>query len=532
MLVVALQLDQDQPDQDQPDQDQPDQDHAGPSASAASTGSGPDERTDGIGAEVASPLGAARSWERAVAALCAGGLALAASGPISDNSLLTHIATARLQVGGGLPRTNPFLVTSSDFPVPSWWWSAGLGWAERFDGLGAVRFTTVVLAAVLGWLVVRCSRPSGAPLAPAPGLLVQLFPAGLVALMLVPWVNARPNLGGMLLLGAALVIWRERHSPLLMAAVFAVWVNVHGSWLYGAAVLGLLWAAECIDARSWSPQRLRWFAGSLGGVVVGGLFYPQRFRLVLLPTEQFGSPQARAAVKLYQEWQRPALSSPWVWVFGLVVLLAGLSALRHRGSRSARIGSVSAVVVLGLAGMSATRLLPVAGLTLAALAADGLAGVSEMGPPPSVLRRSVAALGLIAIAAGATLAWRAPHEDLSRYPVEEVDWLERHDLVANADIGLVHQDWVGNYLDYRFGEEAHAWVDDRPSAQTMVDYVTLLGLDDGWRQVLARADPDVVLWEADEPLTGELDRLPEWRSVLTTERFRVFCRERIAERCR
>ncbi len=113
----------------------------------------------------------------------------------------------------------------------------------------------------------------------------------------------------------------------------------------------------------------------------------------------------------------------------------------------------------------------------------------------------------------------------------EVDWLNERGLVANEDVSLIENDWVGNYLEYRFGEEANVWVDDRPSPETMIDYVRLRGLSEGWQEAFDRADPDVVLWQADDPLPDELAKRPEWHTALTTDHFRVLCRARIAPRC-
>lgn len=478
-------------------------------------------------------------------ALFAGLVALAASGPISDNSLLTHIAIGRLQSSGGLPPTNPFLVSSSDFPVPGWWWSAALGWAERFAGLGAVRLFTVAVAACMGWLVVRCSRPTSELRVPALSALVQVLPASMVLVILTPWMNARPHLGGFVLLALALVVWRERRSQWWMVGIFVLWVNIHGSWLYGIAVLGLLWVAEMFDDRAFGFERTRWLAGVAGGVLVGGLFYPERFRLVLLPTEQFGSSDARTAIGVYREWSPAEFSSPWVWVFLMVTGLALYGAIRSRrpfmddsGTNSGahntglRVGSVIAVVVLGVLGLSALRLLPIAAITLAAFSAEGISALSKLEIPPLVVRRMVSALGMLALVAAGVSAWSSPHVDLSRYPEDEVDWLEERNLVATDDVRIIQNDWVGNYLEFRFGEMANVWVDDRPSAATMIDYVRLRGLSEGWREALDRADPDVVLWQTEDPLPLELARSPEWEVALTTDRFQVLCSARIASRCR
>jgi hypothetical protein len=465
--------------------------------------------------------------ERAMSLLVAGFVALAASGPISDNSLLTHIATGRLQVDGGLPEQNPFLTTSSDFPVPSWWWSAALGRAEQALGLTGVRLLTVLVAAALGWLVVRACRPADQPDRPASGGLVQVLPAVVVVALLVPFLTGRPHLAGYALLAAALVVWRERRSPWWLVALFAVWVNVHGTWLYGLGVLALALAAEVIDDRSLHLDRLRWLAAAAGGLLLGGIWYPERFRLVLLPTEQLGSPEARAAVKLYKEWQPVPTSSSVLWVLAVVVLLAAYGALKSR-----RAGTGLMVLALAVLGVGAMRLAPVAAISLGAVAAMGVAAASRMGPPRAAVRVALGAVGAVFLALAVLNALTGPHEDLSRYPVQEVTWMQQRDLVANEEVAVIHNDWVGNYLEYRYGADASAWMDDRPSVETLMDYSALRRLDPGWEEALGRADPDVVLWQREDPLPEELAGQPEWNVALTTDDFLLLCHARIADRCR
>lgn len=66
-------------------------------------------------------------------------------------------------------------------------------------------------------------------------------------------------------------------------------------------------------------------------------------------------------------------------------------------------------------------------------------------------------------------------------------------------------DYVGNYLEWRYGADANAYVDDRPDAATLVQYARLLRLEDGWADDLRSVDPDVVLWHADKGLSKELE---------------------------
>jgi hypothetical protein len=89
----------------------------------------------------------------------------------------------------------------------------------------------------------------------------------------------------------------------------------------------------------------------------------------------------------------------------------------------------------------------------------------------------------------------------------------RH-LVARQGVRLVHPDYVGNYLEWRFGSTARVFVDDRAeilSAQLIGDYVHgLLDTDRDWSTVLDRYDANVVLWPSAVVLGRELRRSDGW----------------------
>ena len=92
----------------------------------------------------------------------AGLSALIAAAPISDNSFLTHLATGRLILDSGLPNQNPFLYSSTDFPVPSYWWSILLGAVDWAAGATGLRLLTAGLAGLLGALLVRMTASAEA----------------------------------------------------------------------------------------------------------------------------------------------------------------------------------------------------------------------------------------------------------------------------------------------------------------------------------------------------------------------------------
>jgi hypothetical protein len=251
--------------------------------------------------------------------------------------------------------------------------------------------------------------------------------------------------------------------------------------------------------------------------------------VVLLPTRQFGDPIEREALSAYREWARVGWDQPMLWALLLLGALAAAGAVR--GRRWGTLGMIGIVVLMGWSG---ARLVPIAAVSLVPFAGAGLAGVGSLRlPTGTAVRRCWAAsaclltLGVVGLAA-------TPDYRLDRYPVAAVDWLAARDLVgpsAPEDLRVVSHDYVGNYLEWRFGTDANAYVDDRPDAATLVQYRRLLRLEDGWQGELASVDPDVVLWRTESPLTAELATLDGWVRAVELGDYTVFCHVDVAARC-
>jgi hypothetical protein len=121
---------------------------------------------------------------------------------------------------------------------------------------------------------------------------------------------------------------------------------------------------------------------------------------------------------------------------------------------------------------------------------------------------------------------------LGTYPVAAVDYLEERGLVADPDVRVVSEDFVGNYLELRYGSRANAYVDDRPDARTLLDYKAMRMMEPDWQQALDRADADVVVFQTDRKFTTAVAQLPEWTVVTTKGSYPVLCRDRVLDRCR
>ena len=76
----------------------------------------------------------------------------------------------------------------------------------------------------------------------------------------------------------------------LLPPLFALWINLHGSWIFGMVVLGLTIAAGLVQgewglvvARRWSPQELKKLLLALAASMAALFVNPFGYKLVLLP---------------------------------------------------------------------------------------------------------------------------------------------------------------------------------------------------------------------------------------------------------
>lgn len=425
---------------------------------------------------------------------------------LGDNSFLTHLATGRRMLDVGIVREDAFTWTSVGEPVVVQSWLASLlyGVLDELAGFAGIRLLMAATAATLAWLVWRLTERS-------PSITTRLLVVVSVLFIGLRSWTERPLLLAFLFFAFTLDRAERSRDPRVLAAAGALWVNVHGSWPLGVVVLLTRLVGARLDRSPPEVDAERRAVTWLGaGMVLGGTFNPYGPALLWFPVELLGKQET---LRHISEWQASSFQSLWTRLF-IVLIVAALFAARRAPLRLVVPGAVFVAAAL----LSA-RNIPVAALVLVPLLAGGLPAL----PGPGADRRSDAIrLGGVALAAMigvlAVLTVRGPHTITERYPVDAVDALETMDL-SPADHHLVHQDFVGNFLDLRYGGVAAAWIDDRfelHDATLVDDYLALLHGEPGWREAIARHAPDAVLWERDRVLV-ELLVADGWATVWTDD---------------
>ncbi|HWJ96942.1 MAG TPA: hypothetical protein VNQ33_02215, partial [Acidimicrobiales bacterium] len=247
------------------------------------------------------------------------------------------------------------------------------------------------------------------------------------------------------------------------------------------------------------------------GTALGALVSPIGWDLITFPAKLLQHSDAFANTA---EWESPSLSASATWMYLFQLILAvGLVAWRGRRWRA-----VLPVLVFGALSLQASRNIAQASLVLIipmTLAATGIGDV--VGDTPKRLLRPVqgALLALFVLIAVVGVT-RQPDTDLATYPEASVTWMRKEGMLSPGS-RVVTRDFVGNYLEARYGPDRVVFFDDRVDMYPMsvVDqYMELIDANTKPGPVLDDLDASAVLWDADSPFGDWLeDPANGWRIV-------------------
>ncbi|MFQ5558638.1 MAG: hypothetical protein ACE5GB_14180, partial [Acidimicrobiales bacterium] len=394
--------------------------------------------------------------------------------------------------------------------VQSWLASLVYGLVDRVAGFGGLRLLMAATAAVLAYAAWRLTEK-------APSLTVRvvvMIPTLYVGLR--TWTE-RPLLIALVFFAMTLLVSDGVGRTRWLVVVGALWVNVHGSWPLGLVLLATRWAGARLDGHhdSRSAEAVRRLGA---GMLVGGIVNPYGPRMLLFPLGLLGR---RDSLSRVAEWRSPDFQVGWAQAFLVLVLLAIVAA-----ARGCRWRSLMPMLVFVAAALMSRRNIPVAVLVLLPVAATGLPRLLTLDgarTSPAV-RTAIGAMAMLLLVVPLA-AMRGPHTDLARYPVAAVGAMDAAGL-SPASVHVVHQDFVGNYLDLRYRRPV-AWIDDRfelHPTSLVDDYVILLEAGSGWREVLDRWDADALLWPTEAALTELVTEVAGWRIVHQADGWTVACR--------
>jgi len=449
-----------------------------------------------------------------------------------------HIRTGQLILDTKtIPHTDPFSSTMQGRPWFAWEWLYDLvvGKLDRAFGLnGVVWLTAVIAAGVFAW-TFRAIVLHGTNLLVALVLYLLAVSASTIHLLARPhvfsWLFA---LGWFLILsdyerkGAG---WR-RGKLWLLPLLMIVWVNVHGGFVLGFALLGIFWLAAAWEWVSTSGDRIEdtlerlSSSGRMRELLVTGLLTalatmvnPYAWNL---PRHVWSYLNDRFLMDHIDEFRVPDFHLIAPKCFLALVLLA-MVALARRGRESSgcqmRISAILTLLFATASGVYASRNIPVSSLLLAMVIGPALSPgngwwggfLDRMRETEMALRGHlwpiVAVLVTLGIVANGGRAGSAQlmdaHFDPRRQPVAAVDYLEKNRIAGP----VLAPDMYGGYVIYRLYPRMLVVADDRHDmygSEFFKSYLKLMRGEPGWDEVLHAHPAGCVLLPKDSPLVSLL----------------------------
>ncbi|HTN02539.1 MAG TPA: hypothetical protein VL132_11695 [Planctomycetaceae bacterium] len=452
--------------------------------------------------------------------------------PLWHTDLWGHLAYGRLiWETGALPKTEPLLPLATNVPfIDTAWLSQIVGYAvERWEGVAGLQmlFGGLLTSISAAWLAlahrrVRDWRWVGA------GLLIYLW---------LDWFHLyviRPQLAGT---GCYVVLlWRltarrsSRRDGFGIPLLFALWANLHGSFLLGLALIGVFLTGRSVDIlrRTRSPMAVRhdrrvrtlilWLALAAAGSAInpyGPALIPEVLNVARCPN-----------LADLTEWQPLELQSQP----GRSFAAAAIGLLVLSGVTPRRIQTWEGLLLVGLAlgGLSSARLLtwwsPAAAYLLILHARATWRKFRRKPYEATAEPRRLIWTGIVCVAVVSALAasplGRSPAAGKSEVsnsvssftPVSATEFLRER-----PPAGLVFNtyEW-GDYLLWAGPPGLQVFVNSHAHLippEIWRDYLRMLRQDAGWRELLDLYDINTVVVDPLNrgALIDSLRNDPVWR---------------------
>ena len=452
----------------------------------------------------------------------------------TDIDFWWHVRTGEIILRTGtVPNTDPFSYTAAGQPwiVHEWLWELAMALITQYGGYATAVLLSASVVAITYAILYRLLRRLGAN---------ELLSAALVlwaAALAIRNLGVRPREFTLLFVAAyvsSLLRFREGRPAHLwiLPVLMLLWVNVHGAFMLGIALLGLVILSETL---SWArfgakaPRRL-WLCG--GATIAAAAVNPAGPRMLLYPFSYYlqDSNPSFAAVS---EFQSPNFHEPMSLLFAAGVIVLMLLGVRR--GRSA-LGDALLAGVFTLQALVSTRQISVSALVLAPVLVLTLCNRFQWARelPASRLPAGftianwllLAALVLSGVAYASRpqiskllqLGWEPKPGDM---PVEGARFIEQNRL---PDPVFSDQGW-GGYLIYRWYPHRKVFIDgriDMYGAEIVREYLQVATVKPEWRDVLDKYGVRTVLTAKHSAVSVLLTAAGDWERVFQGEIEEVF----------
>lgn len=449
---------------------------------------------------------------------------LTVRGRFSDPDMWWHLKTGEvIWKTHHIPVTDGFSFTASRHAYVPHEWLAQLSIYAAFHlgGYSGLMLWLWVIASllVLGAYALCALYSGNIKIAFLGGLIAWLFATAAMAI--------RPQLLGYLLLVCLLItihLGRTRHRNwfFTLPGLFALWVNIHGSFFLGLGVMGAALVCSCLDFRWGVLESSRWsrpersaFALAASLSLAALFLNPAGIRQLTYPIEMMT--RLRLNTSQIAEWRPAGASDPrGVALF----LIAGLILLLPLVRRS-RLRAVELVcLALGFSlAVEHMRMLIVFGIIAGPVLCRLLANCwSRYDPDRDQPAAAAVVIGAAVVAAVVGFPNRAQllREVEQSNPVKAVEYIARSGLSGNM---LNDYTW-GGYLIWA-APRHKVFIDGRGDlfewTGVLEEYLKWIALETDPSTLLDKYRIQFCLLPTDAPINQLLAQMPVWTKAYSDE---------------
>jgi hypothetical protein len=325
--------------------------------------------------------------------------------------------------------------------------------------------------------------------------------------------------GWLCMVGLLLVLDRFQRSGKglwLLPPLFVLWINLHGSWIFGMVVLMMIIASGMVEGEWGLVVARRWTSGELKKLLpvftisLAALFVnPFGYKLVLYPFDLLF--RQRGAMQYVQEWHSVDFSTG-DGKLALIVILALLAAALF-SRRRWKLDEVLLTAFALWAALSHVRFLFFAGIVLVPILAPRL----KLFPPyQRELDKPWLNAGIMAAVVGSLIFFFPSAAKLQQkvdeeYPTAALRFMQRQHLN-----GRIFNQYVwGGYMEWN-APELKPFIDGRADIfvyNGVLDDHRKATTIEGPFQILDKHQIDYALLQPEWPLTYLLEHSPAWRPI-------------------
>ncbi len=431
------------------------------------------------------------------------------------------------------PTADSYSFTASGEPwiADEWLGEVAMAWSDLKGGLAGLTLLLVGFAAAIVLLIyeyayVKSRNPKAAFAACA-----AVLP------LLIIFFNLRPQLLGYIFLLITLISLESFRQGRLkklwfLPVVFLFWVNTHGTFALGFAIMALYGLSGMVKAEIGGLRPQLWTSGERHHLeivtllsVLAAMITPYGTRLLVFPLRMaLFQPLTMAS---FQEWKPPGFDGSFGKYFLLVLLFILVLHLLNRMEYRLEEAGLLLVAVYGAC--VHTRLLVFFAMIAAGVLAQVFARyLPRFDPAKDKVFLNAALISLIAFGCIKLFPSRAELRQVIAhgFPAGAVAYLREHPPAGP----MFDKEFWGGYLIRELGPRQKVFIDGRADlyedAGVLADYLNILDLAPKTPFLLRKYHIESCLLEPHTPLAVFLGHSPGWTRVYSDALSVIFVRRK------